>query len=870
MIRITLAQMRRSVGRLAAAGIAIVIGTAFVAVTLLAGNVITSTTYDSIAAQYRGSDLVAGGVPVDDAGLDAVRQVAGVSSADEQLLSFQQLEHGNRTIFQGVLATPSDPAMLPLDLADGALPAGAGQIALPPDVAERFGVEVGEDITLVRNTLVDADADVWEWEEAREQLTVTGIVDDPYGAYSMFGGAAVAPATEVQAWEADLLAPGEVSTEPSTVLVGLDDGADVEQTRAAIDTALSSAVTAAGGDASDLEVVTPTEHAESVAAQMTGGDNIIFTTFVLVFAAVALLVAALVIANTFQVLVAQRTRTLALLRCVGADKGQLRRSVLFEASVLGLASSALGILLGTGIAQAALTIGSGMDLGIPLPTSIDITPAVVIAPLVVGTLVTLVAALAPARAATRVAPLAALRPADAPSSARGAGRFRLIASLVATVIGFVVLGGGVAISTVGDAPSDGILVALLGGSMSFVGVLVGSVFWLPRVVALAGRLVGASGPTARLAAANTLRNPRRTAATSTALLIGVTLVGMMSTAAASARLTMDSELDARYPVDVTVSSDLSGDGSDAAAMPVGLAGAIGDVDGVATVVEVPATLSGLTGPGVDPGAEVMVRGVTPDDATSVLRSPEMVAPLAAGTVVVPEGIAEVWSITDGQTLTFDRPDGELEVTAAVTELQDDAVVVVPADLATLDAAAPTTALYVGLEHPGDAASVVPDIQDVVADTEAPVNVMGAAVERAGFEQVIDTALAIVVGLLGVAVVIALIGVANTLSLSVIERRRESATLRAIGLSKGQLRGMLAVEGVLIALVGAVLGVLLGLVYGWTGAAAALGWAGEPAIVVPWADVSLMIGVALVAGLVASVVPARSAVKTSPVEALATE
>ncbi|GAA1710641.1 FtsX-like permease family protein [Isoptericola hypogeus] len=870
MIRLTLSQMRRSVGRLAAAGVAILIGTAFVAVTLVAGNVVTRTTYDSIAAQYTGADLVVRGVPMADAELDAVRGTAGVASADEQLLSFQQLEHGGRTIYQGVLAEPTDPAVLPLEVVAGALPEASGEIALPADVAERLDAAAGDTITLVRNVVDDPDEGTYR--EVRERLAVTGTLDDPYGAYSMMGGAAVAPAADVTAWEADLSAPGDVPSEPSTVLVTLDDPADLEDARTAIAAAVTNSAASTGADAAGLDVVTPTEHAETVANEMTGGDNVIFTTFVLVFAAVALLVAALVIANTFQVLVAQRTRTLALLRCVGADKAQLRRSVLVEAAILGFVSSVAGLVVGAGLAQVALAVGRGMDLGVPLPASISVTPAVVLVPIAVGTLVTLVAAFAPARAATRVAPLAALRPSDAPTAARGAGRVRLVLSLLVAVAGFGLLGAGVVLSTAGGEPSLGLMVGVAGGVLSFVGVLVSTVFWLPGVVALAGRLVGASGPTARLAAANTLRNPRRTAATSTALLIGVTLVGMMSTGAASARVTMDAELDGRYPVDVMVSTDLAGSPEDAQPVPAGLTGTVEDVAGVATVTEIASTTAQVApeGAGAGEATDLPVRGLDPATAGEVMRSTEMVAPLAAGTVVVPEELSEDYGIGDGQTVTLTGPDGALEATAAVTDLADDGLLVVPDDLAAIDAAAATTRLWVGLDDPRDAASVVPDIQDVVADTEAPADVTGAAVERAGFQQVIDTVLAIVVGLLGVAVVIALIGVANTLSLSVIERRRESATLRAIGLSKGQLRGMLAIEGVLIALVGAVLGVLLGLVYGWSGAAAALGWAGEPVIAVPWRDVLLMLAVAAVAGLVASVVPARTAARTSPVEALATE
>jgi putative ABC transport system permease protein len=858
MLRLTLAQMRRSLGRLTAAGVAILIGTAFVTVTLLAGNVITGTTYDSIAAQYVGADLVVSDFGGTDDDVAALREVDGVRAAAPEVLSFQQLQAAGRTVYQGVVPLPSDPGLLPLDVAEGALPAWSGEIALPIDLANRLGAAPGDTITLVRNALVDPSTG--EMREEREQLTVSGTVDDPYGAYAIMGGAAIAPAADVARWEAEQRGPDEPARYPAA-LVALDDGADLEAAR----TALAAAVAETGA-----QVVTPHEHAETVAAAMTGGEDVIFTTFVLVFAAVALLVAALVIANTFQVLVAQRTRTLALLRCVGADKGQLRRSVLVEAGILGVASSLAGIVVGAALAQLALVVGRGFDIGVPLPATISLTPAVVLVPLAVGTLVTLVAALSPARAATRVAPLEALRPADAPSAARGAGRVRLVLSTLTALAGFAALGAGVALGTTGGEPTLGLLVAVGGGALSFVGVLVGAVFWLPKVVSFAGRLVGASGPTARLAAANTLRNPRRTAATSTALLIGVTLVAMMSTGAESARASMDAELDARYPVDVLVATDGSVPADEAPAVSADVRAAVADADGVRAVVDVATTSATLGGGGGTQGAEVAVRGVDPEAADGVLRSTEMVAPLAQGTAVVPEELSDAIGIADGDVITLAGADGSAALTARVTDLADDALLVVPADLASLDGNAATTRLWVAIEDPSAATTVVPGIQDAVSLTGEPVEVAGAAVERAGFEQVIDTVLGIVIGLLAVAVVIALIGVANTLSLSVIERRRESATLRAIGLTRGQLRGTLAIEGVLIAGVGAVLGILLGVVYGWAGATTALGWAGDVVLAVPWRDVALVLLVAVVAGLVASVVPARAAARTSPVEALATE
>jgi putative ABC transport system permease protein len=184
-------------------------------------------------------------------------------------------------------------------------------------------------------------------------------------------------------------------------------------------------------------------------------------------------------------------------------------------------------------------------------------------------------------------------------------------------------------------------------------------------------------------------------------------------------------------------------------------------------------------------------------------------------------------------------------------------------------AVPDTA-WLAFDDQADAADTLAAVQDTVATEDSSIGVVGPAAQHASMEKVVDTILAIVLGLLAVAVVIALVGVANTLSLSVLERRRESATLRAIGLTRGQLRWMLAQEGMLIAGVGAVVGIVLGVFYGWAGAAAALGAFGPSPLVVPWATLGIVLVVALAAGLVASVLPGRSAARTPPVAALAVE
>jgi putative ABC transport system permease protein len=409
----------------------------------------------------------------------------------------------------------------------------------------------------------------------------------------------------------------------------------------------------------------------------------------------------------------------------------------------------------------------------------------------------------------------------------------------------------------------GLFAAVLGGSVSLVGVIVGSVFWLPRVAAAFGRLAGVGGAAARLAAANTLRNPRRTAATSTALLVGVTLVSMMTTGAASARLAMDDKLDARFPVDLQLTSTTYDRNGTAAAVPATVLDALHGVDGLGAVTEV----TNVSAERADGGRPVQLAVVDPDALRSVANTPTDADRLRPGTVVVPERAAELYGLEGLGTLRLTGPDGAVTLDVVHSGSTADRAYLTPQDLAAFDTRHAAGEVWAQVEDGHDAAAVVAAVQDAVSTTGETVVVAGIVVERSAYEQIIDVILAIVVGLLAVAVLIALIGVANTLSLSVMDRTRENAVLRAIGLSKAQLRATLAVEGVVIAGVGAVLGVVLGLVYGWAGATTALSVLGTVPLVVPWTELAVVLGVALVAGLVASVVPARAAVRTHPMAAL---
>jgi len=861
--RLTLGQMRRSVGRLTAAGVAILISTAFVTVTLLAGGVIQGTTHDMIAAQYARADVVVsapegGKLGADD--ISAVSEVDGVATVQPVTRWFGDLRNGGKGGYQVFVPVPDDPRLSPLALADGVWPAGPDEVALTPDVADRLEVGLGDTVTLKRtiypagwaeSQAEDPAAELGDPEDVTETLTVTALADDPYGAYAAYGGAAAVPTSTLETWNAAEPYPYE----PTELLLTLDTplgGGGVPASLA------GSLTAAAGGADADVTVATTAEVAAARTAEQTGGQDLVFLVFVMTFAAIALLIAAMVITNTFQVLVAQRTRTLALLRCIGAGTGQLYRSVLLEAAILGVAASAVGIVTGAALAQVALIVAPAFDLGVPLPTAISPTWQSVVLPLAVGAGVTVLAALAPARSATRVAPLAALRPSDVPTLRARSGRARLVISLLCVIGGFVALGGGVALGMSGD-PQIGLIAAVGGGSLAFFGVVLSAVLWLPRVAAVLGALVARTGPAARLAVANTLRNPRRTAATSTALLIGVTLVTMMSTGAASARMSADSLLDETFPYDVSVSASSPDYVED-------LREAVADTEGVtATVLTTNAsvTLGDLEGLGVI--------AADPTELAAVVNVPDQARLLTEGSILLTQDAADDLSVAAGETLTMAGVDGSVDLTVVLTTANPLNRTVTNADLTRAGVPSDETTSDVWARISGtEPTAVLQDVQDAVAQVDGGAFVVGPAAQAAQFRQVVDVILGIVVGLLAVAVVIALIGVTNTLSLSVIERTRESATLRAIGLSKEQLRGMLAVEGVLIAGVGAILGIVLGLVFGWAGAATALSIMGDVRYAVPWADMGVVLAVALVAGLLASVLPARAAARTSPVAALGVE
>ncbi|MGY1723937.1 ABC transporter permease [Blastococcus sp. SYSU DS0533] len=818
MRAVTLASIRAHLPRLIASTLAIVIAVGFVVATLVLNQTSRATVLDAVGAPYVRADAVVtsdDGSGVDDE-LERIAVLDGVAAVDATWESGVQALLPGRTGQQYLLAesVADAPALRWQVMADGELPDSPGEIA----VSERTGAAVGDTFPL---TSYAPDG-----TERSSSVTVTGVVDlggDPTsGVYGRVWGTA----EQLRAWGA---------VDATEVRVAGADGVPA-----------GDVVQQVGAALADRQVLvrTGTEQAEVEAARLTG-DTMALTAVLLVFATVAVLVAGLVIANTFAVLLAQRTRELALLRCVGATARQVRRSVLGEAALTGLAASAVGVLAGIGLAAGVSAIAGAADSPVPL-SGLSVPLVAIVAGLAVGTATTLLAALAPARGATRVAPLAALRPVDPePLRSRG-GVLRLVLGLLLLVPGVLLMGVGVALADV--------LIALPGGALSFLGVVLLAQRAVPPVVGAVGRLAARlGGVPGRLAAGNATRNPRRTAATATALLIGVTLTTAMVVGAASTRATAQAGLAAQYPTDVIV----QGDGT----MPASLPGRLAAVDGVVAASSL--TAATVTGPD---GEKTGVSGLDAATAAPVLRSTGDVPIPAAGEIVLPWWADSSWGIPAGGPVTFTAGDRTATLTALYGDVQRPTLPA--AELARLAPESAVDTVWLRLADDADHTDVIDEVTDVASAAMPFAFVTGLASERAAIDSVLDVLLLVVTGLLGVAVVIALIGVGNTLALSVVERRQENGLLRALGLTRRQLRGLLAWESALVAGVAAVLGVLLGSFYGLVGVASVLGSYGELVLSMPWLQVGAIVLVATVAGLLASVLPARRAARTPPVAAIA--
>lgn len=977
MISIALKMMRKNVRQLIPAGIAIVVGTAFLAATFLFGNSLDRSMRDQVSAAYGAANYIVSdnrnvqeGSSASETENETEQEQSAptpsigevVKQASNKYVEAYRLETSavavittprtNKTSTSTIIPMGSDASMMPLKLVKGHYPTQHGEVVLDQRRAAKQGWKLGDEVTYALQTYSgpSTGAD----QESYVKAKVVGFVTDPNHAFPFAASVSVAAQDDYIAASAESIhvlnvgtvisqyqslaqqkqqlaeqkanpekfknaEEGQLVTEKdikesqeyydaSVKDVGMDflhaqawlaqykahEIIPDESTYQSTDVMPSGIYLRAKDGVSTSQLsqflpkrlwkVTTRADDESHTMKNLGNGTDFVRIFLLTFGLLALFVAALVISNTFQVLVAQRRRTLALLRAIGAKKKQLYHMVEWEAIALGLVSSALGvgvacliifILDATNVTFGANEVQSGVQFFF-IPSNLVFS-----VPMIAGTVITLIASLTAARLATKVTPLEALRPMDQIPTKK-AGFLRAALSILLMLI------GGALVAWVVYATNNDMVMknqmamtvvglAVLGCALLLVGLIISAIWWMPVLMKIGNAVASHVGPASRVAAANVSRNPRRVASTGVALLIGVTLVSTIATGAATVKTTMNSILDNKFSVDMSIVSSK---------LTASKVKSVRSVDGVEGAGLVYKTSAEVDKPALQDDSATVV-SISAKERRDVIRGAAATASLPRGSALMSSDKVKKWGKRqlksgDKITLTVDgdvQADGtvkkdQLTFTVKIVDfrLPDGAsespvLLVNPEDLPQSVKVASNAQMWAKISENINIVQLMSDIPDAIGSGEAYVR--GLGVERQLMNLIIDRMMISLIALLAVAVLIALVGVANTLSLSVIERTRESATLRAVGMTRGQLKRSLAVEALIISIVASLAGIILGTTFGGFGAWVVLQSSfGKTTLMINWTISAIIVVVALVAALISSVAPARRAIKTPPVEALA--
>lgn len=807
MLRSAFSQLKAHPGRFLAVCLAIVLGVGFAASTTVYTESFSTALARSAAADTSKVDVNVDYLGNGDLDAGALAAIPGVALVDPVLTSYPEFDAGSSRGSLALTNIPEDERLRWYSVDTGTWPTGTDQLAVDLGTAERNNLSVGSTLT------------VTDYDGASRQLSITAILDTQVSALADssdngYGTDALLRALgSGDAYRASLLAT---------------PGTDPDRLATTVESAMGS----------DYEALTGTEIGRLAVQNITDGTDII-AIILFCFAALAGLVAAMVVANTFTILLTQRQRQIALMRCIGATGSQVRRATLAEAVLVAILGSLLGVAVGIGVGRIAIGFSdmTGRDF------TLDIGNLVIIA--VIGVIVSVIAALAPTARATRIPPLAALRPVSTPEHTKTVSIARNGFGLLLFLGGGALLAGGVYLHD--------LTVATGGGALTAIGVLLLLRSALPYVLRLFGGLGALAGTPGKLAVANCLRNPGRAAATCTALVVGVGAIVTLQVAAASAKAGADADLAMSRPLDLQISGS--------AALPPTLEASIAAIDGVATVEPVVGTEIEYSFPGAQETGTATAFGIDPTQVQNVL----LAGRLDPGTVAAPG-----WAgMSPGDPITISRNGKSLTLRTSAQKITDDgSFTLAAADLAVLDPNARPMGLFLKFDEDASPNAVIAAINPLLTEVEG-MSLSGSGPERAELESLLDTLIRVALALLAVAVVIAVVGIGNTLGLSVVERTRESALLRALGLRRRQLRQMLAVEAILLAVVAAVVGIFFGVLFGFAAVTAAFGEAGRNAeLTIPWAELGLVFLGAIVAGVLASALPARRAAKATPIQALA--
>jgi putative ABC transport system permease protein len=839
--------------RTSLSAIAVVLGVAMIVGTYVLTDQITNAFEDITDQGVEGIDVV---VTPDEAftstmftepptleeGLTRkIEAVDGVAAAEGQVSALGQMvvdgepvdTFGAPPLVVGDASEEFDPS----DTVSGRDPDRPGEAAVLAQNAADEGIGLGDEIGVVTRRGV-------------RPVTVVGTFEFGEGG-SALGGTTVVevPTTQVQDWF-------DLEGEVSTISVIGEPGTDPKTLSADVGAVLPEGARAQ----------TAQENADETADEINDQIGSFLTPALLAMAGAAVLVGAFIIFNTFSITVAQRMREFAMLRALGATRGQVLQVVAGEALLLAIVATAAGFAVGVGIAVGLGAVFDTIGVGIPR-ADVEVKTRTIVIGVVIGIAVTALAALVPAIRATRVAPVAAMSGAEDRPSRRGRRR-RAVATALLLAAGLALTAQGL----FGGGAATSKLSALGGGAVAiFIGVAMSARYYVRPLASAIGlpveRLWGTPG---RLARENAMRNPGRTAITSAALMVGLALVVFVAVFTAGLKSSFGSQIDELVKADLFVTSDNFGPISQRAVRTVR------ETEGVDAAVDVLFEQLEVNGEKSNIVYDVVI-GADPADLGDVYTfdwiegDDSLLAEMGTDDALIEEQFAKAHSIDVGESYSVLTPSGsEAELTALgiyrdPTILQGS--IATPDTLASISSARDALMVLLSVGEDADLTAVQDEIEQRLEPFPSLTVESKAQFQETTTEQ-LDQIVYLLYALLAMSVVISLFGIANSLFLSIFERTHEIGILRAIGTTAGQVKRVIRYESVITAVIGGLLGIVVGICFSLL-ATAALSEFGL-GVSVPLGQLVVFLAIAIVVGVIGAIAPARRAARIDVLEAIRDE
>ena len=842
MLRATVKSLLARKLRLVLTALAVVFGVAFTAGTFALTDTALKSFDDLFGNAYAGTDVVVQGTsafsssaggggltqePVPESLLPDVQAVDGVGEAQGVVTSQAAIidpVSGDQISSGGApqLANSYDSTVTPV--ASGTAPSGPDQVAIDVETATDHALAIGQRVRIVTTS-------------GPQEFTISGTVR--FGQANGLLGATLA-VFDIPTAQKLFDSEGKFDF----IYVQGDGSVTPDQLAGRVSGVLPKG----------FEAITAQSAAQQQQDQISQGLGYL-RTFFLIFGFVALFVGAFIIFNTFNIVVTQRSRELALFRALGATRRQVLTSVIIESLVVGLIASIVGVLLGVPLALGLKALISAFGLKLP-PTALVIAPRTVIVSLILGTSITVAAAISPARRASRLAPIEALRESAAPGTSTG---LRAVVGALVTLAG----AGAVALGLFGGVSKAGLFVGA-GAAVVLLGITILTPLFARPLAATIGRPFRrrVSG---KLGSENANRNPRRTASTSAALMIGLGLVAFVAVFAASLKTSTSATLDQVLAADFTISSPNFSTFSPQLAQDLRKDPTYTDVSALRQA-EAHVKQSDTFVVGVDPATapSVMHVAMTSGSLTDLAQP---------NTVIVSRTEADSKGFAVGSTLDMVfQATGPQQLTVVGTFEPNDFLNDYAISLDTYDANVPQTfddAVFANAAPGVSVAQAKAKLDAFVKQNYPNVEATDQAQTKQRYLSSINGLLTFVTALLLLSILISLFGIVNTLGLSIYERIRELGLLRAVGMGRRQVKRMIRVEAVIIAVLGAVLGLAIGILFGWA-MQQALKDVGVSSLTIPVGQLAVMLIVAAFLGVIAAIWPARRAAKLNVLEAITYE